>query len=235
MFLIDKKFGHISHMKLLPNGCIFLCRNLFICEIYKYENNNNNTTDGENNNNFILLNMWVHNKNKEIISSNIYILGNKINTNYYNNNKIKSENTKRNEIHKNSNLNQKNKKKINKTLHNLINDDNSIDSAVSKNKILDFYKSNDEILNIKNKEINNEDNYYIITLDIDGNFNLYYNNNNIEIINTLFNIYKIKNISNNNKNLSLFSVGFPYYITMNEYYYIITTDYGIFVISKSKE
>ena len=241
MFLIDKKFGHISHMKLLPHGSIFLCRNLFICEIYKYENNNNNTTDGENNNNFILLNMWVHNKNKEIISSNIYILGNKIN-NEYNNNKIKNEYTNKNEIHKNSNLNQKNKKKINYSLHNLINDDNSIDSAVSKNKILDLYKSNDEILNIKNKEselnkeeIKNEDTYYIITLDIDGNFNLYYNDNKIEIINTLFNIYKIKNISNNNKNLSLFSVGFPYYITMNEYYYIITTDYGIFVISKSKE
>ena len=185
--------------------------------------------------------MWVHNQNKKKISSNIYILGNKIN-NEYNNNKIKNENTSRNKIHKNSNLNQKNKKKIYNTLHSLINDDNSIDSAVSKNKILDFYKSNDEILNIENKEselnkkeIKNENIYFSITLDIDGNFNLYYNINKIEIINTLFNIFKIKNISNNNKNLSLFSVGFPYYIAMNEYCYLITTDYGIFVISKSKE
>jgi hypothetical protein len=249
-YLIDKKFGHISHMKLLPNDCIFLCRNLFICEIYKY---NSNITDDESNNNFILINMWVHNKNKEIISSNIYVLGNKI-SNEYKNNKIKSENLNKNEIHENSNLNKENKKgnKKNNILHNLINDDNnfSIDSCVSKNRILDFYKSNNEILNIENKEnelkeeselnkkdIKNEDTYYIITLDIDGNFNLYYNKNenNIEIKITLFNLYKIKNISNNSKNLSFFSVGFPYYITMNEYYYIITTDNGIFVISKSKE
>ena len=249
-YLIDKKFGHISHMKLLPDDCIFLCRNLFICEIYKY-NNNINITDDENNNNFILINMWVHNKNKEIISSNIYVLGNKI-CNEYKNNKIKSENSKKNEIHKNSNLNKDNKKgfKKNNNLHNLINDDNnfSIDSSISKNKLLDFYKSNDEILNIENKEnelkvesnkkeIKNEDIYYIITLDIDGNFNLYYNNNenNIETKITLFNLYNIENISNNSKNLSFFSVGFPYYITMNEYYYVVTTDNGIFVISKSKE
>ena len=26
-YLIDKKSGHITHMKLLPNDCIFLCRN----------------------------------------------------------------------------------------------------------------------------------------------------------------------------------------------------------------
>ena len=249
-YLIDKKFGHISHMKLLPDDCIFLCRNLFICEIYKY-NNNSNITDDENNNQFRLINMWVHNKIKEIISSNIYVLGNKI-CNEYKNNKIKSENSNKNEIHKNSNLNKGNKKgfKKNNNLHNLINDDNnfSIDSSVSKNKILDFYKSNDEILNIENKEnelkvesnkkeIKNGDIYYIITLDIDGNFNLYYNNkeNNIETKITLFNLYNIENISNNSKNLSFFSVGFPYYITMNEYYYIITTDNGIFIISKSKE
>jgi hypothetical protein len=223
-----------------------LCRNLFICEIYKY-NNNNNIIDNENKNNFILINKWVHNKNKEIISSNIYVLGNKI-SNEYKDNKIKNDNSNKNEIDKNSNLNKENKKEIknNNILHNLINDDNnfSIDSSISKNKILDFYKSNNEILNIENKEnelnkkeIKNEDNYYIITLDIEGNFNLYYNNNenNMEIKITLFNLYKIRNISHNNKNLSFFSVGFPYYITMNELYYIITTDNGIFIISKSKE
>ena len=251
-YLIDKKFGHISHMKLLPDDCIFLCRNLFDCEIYKFKNNSN-ITDAENNNDFILINMWIHNKNKEIISSNIYVLGNKI-SNEYKNNKIKNENSSKNEIQKNTNLNKQNNKGINKNniLHNLINEDSnySSDSAVSKNRILDFYKCNDEILKIENKEyelkeenelnkkeMNIKGNYYIITLDIDGNFNLYYNNNenNKEIAITLFNLYKIGSISNINKNLSFFSVGFPYYITMNEYYYIITTDYGIFVISKSKE
>ena len=107
-------------MKLLPDDCIFLCRNLFICEIYKY-NNNNSIIDNENKNNFILINKWVHNKNKEIISSNIYVLGNK-RSNEYKDNKIKNDNSNKNEIDKNSNLNKENKKEIknNNILHNLI-------------------------------------------------------------------------------------------------------------------
>ena len=39
-------------------------------------------------------------------------------------------------------------------------------------------------------------------------------------------------IDNKYKNLEFFSVGFPYYIVANDFYYGITTDHGLFVISK---
>ena len=72
-------------------------------------------------------------------------------------------------------------------------------------------------------------------MDIEGNFNIYYYNieTNEETKNTLFNLYQIPNIENKYKQLKFFSLGFPYYITMNDYYYVITTDNNIFVINIS--
>ena len=74
-------------------------------------------------------------------------------------------------------------------------------------------------------------------MDIEGNFNLYQfiKGSNDEIKNTLFNLYEIPNIEKKYKQLKFFSLGFPYYITMNDYYYVITTDNNIFVISSEKE
>ena len=271
-FVLEKNFGHISHMKLLPNDCIFLCRNLCVCEIYKYKTEINIIEDkNDDKNNFILLNMWVHNENKEIISSNVYILGDKISNEYKRNNSYKKI-----DFYTNSQI-KKNKKYFdNKNkLHNLINEmenNSSLDSSNSKNKILGYEKEynynkyNHDILNLeyeekekkeeKNHKIERKNNkndslkvnfnesehstipnkeYYIITLDISGNFNLYYNNENTkEIKRTLFNLYKIENIPQIYKNLTFFSIGFPYYIIMNEFYYVITTDYGVFVISRNK-
>ena len=104
-------------------------------------------------------------------------------------------------------------------------------------------KEKSEILKIKlksNKNINDyieeKIKYYIITLDIEGNFNMYcYNSEkNEEIKMTLFNLYNIQNIEKKYKDTKFFSLGFPYYITMNENYYIITTDNGIFVINSEE-
>ena len=78
---------------------------------------------------------------------------------------------------------------------------------------------------INNKEI---ENFFIVTLDKDGNINLFNNKNQI----TLFNIYNINNIDNKYKKLEFFSVGFPYYIVVNDLYFGITTDHGLFVMSK---
>ena len=269
-YLLDKKFGHISHMKFLPENCIFLCRNLCVCEVYKYKFNEININD----NNFILLNMGVHNYNKEIISSNVYIPGNKISYEYRKNNYDKKD------IYKNSQIKKGNKKLNNKNyfLHDLVHENennSSIDSSNSKNKILGYeneynYEYNNNILNLESEgqskkidkeekveekiqrkiyqkdslKVNcndsdynitqNKDSYYIITLDIEGNFNLYFNSeNNKGVKCTLFNLYKIQNISQK-KYLNFFSTGFPYYITMNEYYYVITSDIGVLVINKNK-
>ena len=282
-YYLDKNFGHISHMKLLPDNCIFLCRNQFICEIYKYKKYN---IDYEEKNckidDLILLSSWVHNPNKEIISSNVYILGSKLSYEYKSYYKFN-----KNESYKNSKFQIKKDNKNNKYLnlnhssiiHNYINEmeSSSVDSSSSKNKMLaygggedyNFKNYNGEILHLES-DINNkknekiekierkknkkdslqvninesdgvikqekENNYYIITLDIEGNFNLYYNSDNYKGVQfTLFNLYKIENISQKLKNLKFFSIGYPYYIAMNELYYIITTDNGIFVINRKKD
>ena len=81
---------------------------------------------------------------------------------------------------------------------------------------------------IKSKEI---EKYYIFTLDKDGSVNIYHNQKQ----KTLFNMYNINNIDNKYKKLEFFSIGFPYYIVANELYICITTDHGLFVISKNND
>ena len=73
----------------------------------------------------------------------------------------------------------------------------------------------------------NEKKIYILTVDLNGNFNLYHKNKN----KTIFNLYNISNIDNKYKENEFFSMGFPYYVTMNSKYYAISTDHGIFVLS----
>ena len=73
----------------------------------------------------------------------------------------------------------------------------------------------------------NEKKIYILTVDLNGNFNLYYNNKS----KTIFNLYEISTINSKYKEETFFSMGFPYYVTMNSKYYAISTDFGIFVLS----
>ena len=270
-FFIKNDFGHISFMKLLPNNCIFLCRQIYLCEIYKINCNiniNNSKNEQKEINikdikDFVLLKSWTHVQDYEIISCNVYILEKKKNyekekekkfKSSFNNSKIKKEKDNKNRF------NYKNYAQPLKLLES----ENSSDSySLSKNKFFHFDKNNnnndsidnniDDLIKLEKVKNNNikvninnraidytvEKNikFYIITLDIEGNFNLYLYNqeNNEEIKNTLFNLYKIQNIENNYKNLKFFSMGYPYYITMNDYFYVITTDNGIFVINSEKE
>ena len=270
-YFIKNDFEHISFMKLLPDDSIFLCRKIYLCEIYNIKYNNNidktnkleeNEIHNDINNNkedFILLKSWIHHPNNEIISSNVCIIKNK---NKYNNKENKEENDELNLIQTKI-IKEKEKKIKNRNVIKsliLIEKNNSNDSySESKNKIFQYKSSNysnniiedamykdkekSEILKIKlksNKNINDyieeKIKYYIITLDIEGNFNMYcYNSEkNEEIKMTLFNLYNIQNIEKKYKDTKFFSLGFPYYITMNENYYIITTDNGIFVINSEK-
>ena len=81
---------------------------------------------------------------------------------------------------------------------------------------------------IKNmKEMSIENDAYIITVDKNGNFNKYHNGK----IRTIFNLYEIKNIEQEYKDEEFFSLGFPYFVIMNNKYYAISTDFGIFVLS----
>ena len=73
--------------------------------------------------------------------------------------------------------------------------------------------------------------YKIIFLDSNGTVYLYQNNSQIN----LFNIYDINNIKQKYKDIHFFSLGFPYHIIANDYYFCITTDFGLFVFSKIDE
>ena len=75
-----------------------------------------------------------------------------------------------------------------------------------------------------------EQKIYIITVDKKGNFNKYHKGK----IKTLFNLYDIKNIEQNYKDEEFFSFGFPYFVVMNNKYYAISTDHGIFVLSNKE-
>ena len=71
---------------------------------------------------------------------------------------------------------------------------------------------------------------HIITVDKKGNVNKY----NKGKIKTIFNLYDIKNIEQNYKDEEFFSLGFPYFVKMNNRYYAISTDHGIFVLSNKE-
>ena len=114
---------------------------------------------------------------------------------------------------KNDPINKFKKRKIN----NIISEDpfHFSDNSQDKNKPTErsFYQDEKKV--------------YIITVDINGNFNLYHNNKN----KTIFNLYNISNIDNKYKEEEFFALGFPYYVTMNSTYFAITTDHGVFVLS----
>ena len=69
--IINKEFGHISHMKLLDDDKIFLVRNYTQCEIYKI---------GEK---LTLVEEWRH-EGEEVIAVEIYIGGKKVTYDIYN-------------------------------------------------------------------------------------------------------------------------------------------------------
>ena len=303
---INQDFGHISHMRLLQNDKIFLCRKYTHCEIYKL----NETEE------FTLLEDWNH-IGEEIIAVDIYLQGTKISKNFMNNNlndiyniqsneniyndmdKIQStrrvfeKEEKENEVKITFNDKAHNHKKnliiidYNKSNNSSFRDleynnkwnykkkfkeenyfsDNSIKNNNKKKEEIEIYNKhksksknkefniklkndnemeihNDNLLKIKSNDLkinkymdlkntgSNEDNKtYIVTLDLNGNVNLYSN----KINKVLFNLYQISNIDKKYKDEEFFSSGFPYFIIMNSIYFAISTDHGIFVITKGKK
>ena len=107
--------------------------------------------------------------------------------------------------------------------------DKSNDKSINKTENDNNEKNVDTVEEDEN--YNKSKNYIIITLDKNGNVNLYQNKK----VKTIFNLYDIENIDEIYKKEEFFATGFPYYIVMNEIYVAITTDNGLFVISKIVE
>ena len=71
--------------------------------------------------------------------------------------------------------------------------------------------------------------FSIITLDIDGNVNLYQYGEE----RTLFNLYNFTEIPQKTKNDRFFSMGYEYYIKSNLNFFCISTDQGCYIIKKN--
>ena len=138
--------------------------------------------------------------------------GNNLNENETMNNDInvtedieyKTENNTQNKIFKINNSS-KEEIKSNEYLHNKINN--------KKNKEIDIKKIN------------------FITLDINGNVNLYKDKKEI----TLFNMYKLNSITQDHKDKQFFSMGYAYFIKTNLNYFCISSDHGCFLIKKNEK
>ena len=99
---------------------------------------------------------------------------------------------------------------------------NSIDNNFENNE-------NKKNANFQNCDSDIDLSFSIITLDIDGNVNLYQYGKE----STLFNLYDFKDISQKMKNYQFFSMGYEYYIKSNLNYFCISTDLGCFIIKKN--
>ena len=127
---------------------------------------------------------------------------------------------------------QNNKDKMNILIENLMNVNND-DNSEHKKSIENNFENNENKKNVNFKNYHCDSDidlsYSIISLDIDGNVNLYQYGKE----NTLFNLYDFQEIPQKMKNDKFFAMGYEYYIKSNLNYFCISTDQGCFVIKKN--
>ena len=208
-FDLDKSIGHICQAKLLANNRVFIVHTLNKCEIRALDYN------------FTLLYKFEH-IGEEVLGVDIY----------YNMESEKAQAKEENVI-------------LHTNLKHEINTDRiKKNEDINTNRILDTSDNarkkrkengDDNYLYIrqkvnKEKEIELKD-IFIITLDIDGNVNLFENLKE----RTLFNLYNLKGISQDHKDKHFFSMGYAYYIKSDLNYFAISSDHGCYIIKAIKQ
>ena len=131
---------------------------------------------------------------------------------------------------KNNNIKIFNKNNLNEESKEPLNEVKKIKNK-HKQDILNIKVEEDKGSTIEVKDKKDIINYYIFVLDNNGNLNMYKNKKN----RTLFNIYNIEVIDESYIEKKFFSIGYPYYFVVNELYFAITTDFGLFVISNKNK
>ena len=192
---------------------------------------NNNSNNNNNNNNNNVLNVYTSSKKKNSEKKSKEIkLDIKDDSD---NSSIKETNSHPNKlVLKDSSiriLNKESMKEESKVEN--IDEDNFKEKNKNKKDILKIKNEEERQSTVEIKDENDDMEYYIFILDNNGNMNMYKNKKNI----TLFNLYNVKGIDESYKEKKFFSVGYPYYFVLNELYFAITTDYGLFVISNSNK
>ena len=192
---------------------------------------NNNSNNNNNNNNNNVLNVYTSSKKKNSEKKSKEIkLDIKDDSD---NSSIKETNSHPNKlVLKDSSiriLNKESMKEESKVEN--IDEDNFKEKNKNKKDILKIKNEEERQSRVEIKDENDDMEYYIFILDNNGNMNMYKNKKNI----TLFNLYNVKGIDESYKEKKFFSVGYPYYFVLNELYFAITTDYGLFVTSNSNK
>jgi len=190
---LDKRFGHISHCKILPNDKIFIVRKMNECEILRIDEN-------------FPVEKSFKNPGDEIIAIDVFYNLSRGIINIENNNNL-NNNIPINDI---DNVKIFHKEKYTNVLENI------------PSRRLDIEMNNIDEIN------NTEENMSISLLDLDGNVNVFENNN----VARRFNMYEIKDISEDFKAKQFFSMGYPYYIKQSHSHFAISTDHGVFIIKK---
>ena len=222
-FDLDKSIGHICQAKLLPNNRVFFVHSLNKCEIRVLDSK------------FTLLEHFEH-IGEEVLAVDIHISEEiKKNSNdnetgniVFHKTKISSNNEKPNEMKEVKINNKKHKEEDINTNRILETSDN-----VNRIRIENEEKGNNEYLyikqnNKKDKLIDIND-ICVVSLDIDGNVNLFENRRE----RTLFNLYELSTISKDHKDKNFFSMGYAYYIKSNLDYFCISYDHGCYIIKEN--
>lgn len=120
---------------------------------------------------------------------------------------------------------------------NIINTEDIANKVQIHHKAEDYYlkinitnnrpKESEVIIKDETKKRNEEDNFIIFLLDVDGNINQYDNNQ----ITTQFNLNKIQKIPKEHKDKKFFIMGYPYYIKYHDGLFCISSDHGCYIIS----
>ena len=207
----QKKYGHISFIKIIDEFHVLIVHSMNICEIRKLDNF------------FTLIENFIH-KGDQIYNINIFNYSK--NSFQNNNNNINCFDESDKILINDNNLSKSKKTKVtgSETYMNKICECDYSQVPIERN----YFQFNKYSLNnLKNfsRKI------AFITLDIDGNVNWYENKEE----KTLFNIYDIENIyeeTNCKRGKYFFDMGYEYYIKNNVSCYCISTDIGCLIIKK---
>jgi hypothetical protein len=213
-YFLDKSIGHICQAKLLPNNRVFIVHSLKKCEIRLLDEKFTLLESFEHiGEEVIAIDIIINQESKTIIQKENIIFNKNNITEQINNQEF--EEIKENKNHKEEEINTKRVMETSGNKKDKENDNNNeflyINQNTKKEKIIDI------------KEI------CVITLDIDGNVNLFKNKKE----NTLFNLYEISSISKDQKDKHFFSMGYAYYIKSNLKYFCITSDHGYYIIQSN--
>ena len=207
---LDKSIGHICQAKLLANNRVFIVHTLNKCEIRALDND------------FTLIHKFEH-IGEEVLGVDIYY--------YMESEKIKNINEENVILH----ANLKHQKNVDIIKKNEDINTNRILDTDDNGRKKEKENGDDQYLYIKQKQTKEKEidlkNICIITLDIDGNVNVFQDLKE----ETEFNLYNLKGITQDHKDKHFFCMGYAYYIKSNLDYFCISSDHGCYIISRIKE